>query len=631
MSSYITDWQHTVIPNFKVRPYQQAMYEAIIDHMRHEWVQCKQNKLYAPKPVVSDMTVGAGKSLVIAMLAKHITDHGMKFLNLARAGELVQQNFDEAWAIGCKSSIYSASLKSKSQRYPAIYGTEGTVARAIVPSADFGVNAKTGRANWIPDVLAIDECHMTPFDESDSQYMQIIAHFQRLNPRLMIIGLTGSPFRGAESIIGHFWHDFVGERITTDWAIKNGYLVPPQFGFPPDESLSYDYSSVKPDSVTGDYTSTDLAKVAKEQKAKLTPIMREVVESTHDRHVVLIFAASRSHCKQIAEHLPDGSWAIVTDSTPFKERQEIIARAKAYRKGGEETLRYIINVGVMITGVNIPTIDCIVYLRAVGSLVVLVQSIGRGLRLCDVIDKTDCLVLDYTETMVRLGELYNNPILEQAEFERSSGAGNTKICPRCSTINGEYARRCRGEVPIEQSFDMRCAYFWQSQECPICNTENDMMARECRNPTCKHELRDPNAALLNKAYSDTEWKRVHQMNVKVAKNGSSVVVEYTLGVDEIAREILNPNGTQPWQRAKMNAFLRQHINCKVMRQRAGAIRSAGQFVSQKAMFDVPTHITHRINDKGFSIIHNKRFNSGRLSPVSQEELDATTNESEFSV
>jgi hypothetical protein len=126
--------------------------------MRHEWVQCKQNKLYAPKPVVSDMTVGAGKSLVIAMLAKHITDHGMKFLNLARAGELVQQNFDEAWAIGCKSSIYSASLKSKSQRYPAIYGTEGTVARAIVPSADFGVNAKTGKANWIPDVLAIDEC-----------------------------------------------------------------------------------------------------------------------------------------------------------------------------------------------------------------------------------------------------------------------------------------------------------------------------------------------------------------------------------------------------------------------------------------------------------------------------------------
>ena len=158
MSAYITEWQHTVIPSFEVRPYQQSCYQAIVDHMRQEWVNASKSKLYLPKPIVADLTVGAGKSLIIAMLAKHFTDKGLQFLCLARAAELVQQNFDESWSIGCKASAYSASLKSKSRRYKAIYATEGTVARAIVPNGDFGVNSDTQKPNWLPDVIAIDEC-----------------------------------------------------------------------------------------------------------------------------------------------------------------------------------------------------------------------------------------------------------------------------------------------------------------------------------------------------------------------------------------------------------------------------------------------------------------------------------------
>lgn len=158
MSKYITEWTHTVIPDFQARPFQQACYEAIVDHLRQEWMNASKTQLYLPKPIVGDLTVGAGKSLILAMLAKHVTDRGLKFLCLARAAELVQQNFDEAWSIGCKASAYSASLKSKSRRYNAIYATEGTVARAIVPNGDFGVNSDTQKPNWLPDVIAIDEC-----------------------------------------------------------------------------------------------------------------------------------------------------------------------------------------------------------------------------------------------------------------------------------------------------------------------------------------------------------------------------------------------------------------------------------------------------------------------------------------
>jgi hypothetical protein len=34
-------------------------------------------------------------------------------------------------------------------------------------------------------------------------------------------------------------------------------------------------------------------------------------------------------------------------------------------------------------------------------------------------------------------------------------------------------------------------------------------------------------------------------------------------------------------------------------------------IRNKAMFDCPSHITHRKNDKGFSVINRRKFRSGR--------------------
>lgn len=141
--TYIKEWTHTTIPDFEPRPFQQKGYELFVDYARKEYASGR-----IPKAVFEEMTVGAGKSLLYAMIAKHFTDAGMKFMNLARTGELTKQNFDEAWALGCKASIYSASLGHKSTRYNAVYGTEGTVARAL----------DTKFSEWVPDVLTIDEC-----------------------------------------------------------------------------------------------------------------------------------------------------------------------------------------------------------------------------------------------------------------------------------------------------------------------------------------------------------------------------------------------------------------------------------------------------------------------------------------
>lgn len=70
--------------------------------------------------------------------------------------------------------------------------------------------------------------------------------------------------------------------------------------------------------------------------------------------------------------------------------------------------------------------------------------------------KEDHLVWDFAGTMDDLGQLYFDPILEQAQYQkRKSSKNGPKICPVCKGENSEYARRCIHK----DSNGNRCDYF----------------------------------------------------------------------------------------------------------------------------------------------------------------------------
>src|SRR5699024_12184920 len=91
--------------------------------------------------------------------------------------------------------------------------------------------------------------------------------------------------------------------------------------------------------------------------------------------------------------------------------------------------------------------------------------------------------------MDELGQLYFDPILEQAQFQKRFENGkDPKTCPKCGCVNSFYARRCVNVIDGE-----RCDYFWTSQICENqvdertgkilvkgCGAENDVVARVCR-------------------------------------------------------------------------------------------------------------------------------------------------------
>lgn len=588
-----------------------------------------------PKPSFVTASVGAGKTIMIAMIARRFQDMGWEGLVIARQPEIIEQDAEELWNLSVKNSLFSAALGRKSTAYPLIAGTEGTIINGLFDKKDESGNllSKGALSDFCPRYILIDECHQMKWEDvvSESPETQYGVIMTELNRRckakyghdVIVIGYTGSPFRGTDSIKGAYWkHEIV--NIDTKYLVDIGFLVPTIFGLHDIDDLHYDLSAFESSGSDGtqDFTSEQLKQMQKEilEQGTLTQkIMLKVMELTKNRNGVLITCAGKKHCQEAAKYLPEGSYAIVTEDMGMK------ARRKALKDAYTGKIKYVFQIGCLTTGVNIPLWDTSVILRKIMSLTLLVQLLGRGMRLLkkEQIDagyhKEDHLVLDFSGTMFELGQLYEDPILEEAEAQRSKRSGEQVPCPKCGTMNSPYARRCIGKDAL--SPDGRCEEFFSYIRCGFdkhgirifddgCGTKNDPTARYCRH--CDHVLRDPNAALNERAYTDNEWADVMDFKVQLTKDGEGILYRYWInrcdGKEGWANEVFYPYGGATHMKNMFKAkAIFPHLDDKSMAGKILKCQNAKQFMMYAGLIKAPKRITHRINDKGRDIIHRKDF------------------------
>jgi DNA repair protein RadD len=580
------------------------------NYQQEAFDKCCKSIRYYEGPFFVEASVGAGKTIIMGAICHRAQANGMKVLVLARRGELAEQNSETFREMGVKNSIFSASLGIRSTHFPVVVGTEGTVARAL----------DTELRAFVPDICVFDECHEISYGEDESQYMKIITELSLRNPKLRIIGMTGSPYRGENDILGDFWKSCV-YKIRTPFLVDNGFLVPTFFGFGHDE-VQYDLSAFDiPDHQRSDYTGKELQamqRVLTANEAKTKAIIDEVVELTKNRNAVMITGAGKKHLEQIASFLPKGSYVIITDSTTTKDRRIGLKQISNREK------KYLLQVGCLTTGYDEPLIDTSVIMRRIGSLTLLVQLLGRGMRLLKPkhieagIHKADHLVLDYTDTMLAMADKYENPILEKAQKEKATRPQDLITCPECQTENSIYARRCIG---VHNG--ARCEWFWHSVNCASCGVKNDKCARECR--SCGGYIVDPNAKLIGKHYTDQELLNVYRMTLKHTANAQGVVVEYLIedrkeGAQKVAvrggevfaetvSEVYYPKAKQQWLVGRWKSFMGGHLHHSWFGK---ALKmDVHQIIKNQALFDCPVQMTHRKNEKGESILYRKRFASGR--------------------
>nr|UVM90453.1 MAG: Utp25 [Bacteriophage sp.] len=609
------------------RPYQWLVYEKTAEVIRKFGKQ--------PKPSYVTASVGAGKTIMIAMIARRFQDMGWEGLVIARQGEIIEQDAEELWNLSVKNSLFSASLGRKAYAYPLIAGTEGTIINGLFDkTADDGTVTKSLLSDFTPRYILVDECHQVNWQDiisehPETQYGVIMNELNRrckakYGHEVIVIGYTGSPFRGVESIKGAYWkHEIV--NISTKYLVDLGFLVPTIFGGQDIEDLQYDLHEFASSDVDGvqDFTAEQLKQMENsilKQNEKLDKIMSSVISMTSGRNGVLITCAGKRHCRDVAKYLPEGSYSIVTEDMGQKARRKALKDAATGRK------KYTLQIGCLTTGVNIPYWDTSVILRKIMSLTLLTQLLGRGMRLLKPdqiaagLVKENHLCLDFTGTMFELGSLYEDPILEEAEAQRAKRSGEQVPCPKCQTMNSPYARRCIGKDST--SPDGRCEEFFSFIRCGFdkhgirifddgCGTKNDPTARYCRQ--CDHVLRDPNAALNERAYTDKEWTDVQDFKVELTKDAEGVLYRYLVvkadGKTGWANEVFYPFGGKPKHLRdmfKMKALL-PHLEDKSMLKKMMGCHDAKTFMHYAGLIRAPKRITHRFNDKGRDIIHRKDF------------------------
>ena len=487
---------------YTLRPYQSRAVDRVM-----EWIR------QSIEPCLIDAATGAGKSLIIAEIARQIYDmsKGKSVLCLAPQAELVEQNREKYLLTGEPASIFSASAGGKSLKHPVVFGTPSTVKNSI---SRFG--------NRFAAVI-IDEAHgITPTIKSIIEYMR------DLNPNLRVIGLSATPYRLGEGYIYRLGPDgkpmpdgairepyFAKcvDRITAQELIKQGFLTPPAIGAP--DAEEYDTSNL-------DLSKKDTIDQAFVGHGRLTSqIVADVLAQSKGRQGVMFFAATIQHAEEIMASLPPHNSALVTGKTSKGDRKSILARFLEMR------IKYLVNVLVLTTGFDAPHVDVIAILRRMDSVGLLQQIIGRGLRLHD--GKSDCLVLDYAgniETHCPDGDIFNPQIkahkpsgecppincfcpMCHAENEfsaRPNDAGynvtkdgyfadltGAQIQSEYGPIPAHHGRRCMNLLPIGGGKYGQCQYRWTSKDCPHCDEPNDIAARYCT--SCRGEIINPNEKL----------------------------------------------------------------------------------------------------------------------------------------
>lgn len=359
------------------------------------------------RPLVAAPT-GAGKTLLAAAIVEGALRKGKRVIFTVPALALVDQTIEAFWDEGIRDvGVIQGMHAMTDWGRPVQVASVQTLMRRRIPEAD---------------VVVIDEAHRW-FDF----YGRWMGDEGWANTPM--IGLSATPWtRG----LGR-WYDELIIAATTEELIEKGFLSPFRVFAPAHPDLS----GVR--TVAGDYHEGDLSKAMDK-----SPLVADAVTTwlrLAEWRPTLCFAVDRAHAKHLQGQFEAAgvSAGYIDAFTPSAERKEI---AEKFSRGA---IRVVCSVGCLTTGVDWD-VRCIVLARPTKSEMLYVQMIGRGLRKAD--GKADCLILDHSDTTLRLGFVTDIHHEELDDGKRKSVEASAakpalpKACPQCSYLKPPKVHIC---------------------------------------------------------------------------------------------------------------------------------------------------------------------------------------------
>ncbi|GJD88206.1 Putative DNA repair helicase RadD [Methylobacterium hispanicum] len=385
----------------------------IIDRLRESLIAGRR------RPMLQAPT-GFGKTVVAGAIVRGARAKGKRVLFVVPAISLIDQTVRSFFAEGIHDvGVIQGSHPMTDANRPVQVASIQTLQRRAIPPFD---------------IVVIDEAH---------RWFEMLGTWMAAPDWAAVpfVGLSATPWTKG---LGRHYDDLI-QVTTTAELIAAGYLAPFRVYAPSHPDLD----GVR--TVAGDYHEGDLGEAM--NRPELVADVVRTWQQRGENRPTFVFAVDRAHARHLQGEFERAGVACgyIDAFTKSDDREALFRRFTA----GE--LRVIASVGCLTTGVDLD-VRCIVLARPTKSEMLFVQIIGRGLRTAP--GKDDCLILDHSDTHLRLGfvtDIHHDALDDGRERQKQDRKRHLealpKECPSCAFLKPAKSPKCPacGFKPEKQS------------------------------------------------------------------------------------------------------------------------------------------------------------------------------------
>lgn len=381
-----------------LRPYQQEA----VDTLFKKWDKGDI------RPCVLCLSTGAGKSWVISEIINRVHE---PVLVLQPSKEILEQNVEKLELSGFPAkdiAVCSASAGSW-EIDKVTFATIGTIAKHYKYCKHF-------------TTIIVDECDCVNCDEANGQYLTFFNNLRGEGVTPKITGLTATPFRnqsfrdknglptlycrpltrihttgGKGTPYGDwFWTGGIIYKCEIPYLQELGYLVKTKY-----YQVDTDWSFVKNYPTTVDFDTDGMTRWM-ENDRNLSRFHQAVAWCKDNGFKTIVFTPNIEMNGRLTNCIRSlGATADTMDSLndSRKSRQ---AKMGAFRTG---EFQFLVNVGMVGRGVDVPSVDCVILARPTKSLQLYMQYIGRALRLDPEQPDKIARIFDLSGNVARFGRV----------------------------------------------------------------------------------------------------------------------------------------------------------------------------------------------------------------------------------
>lgn len=374
-----------------LRDYQQEALVALANYWRQK-----------TEPCVLQLATGAGKSWIIAEIVRQT---GQQVLVLQPSKEILEQNYEKILLAGVpEKDVQICSASAGSWKIGKItLATIGTIAKHWVHCRRF-------------KIIVVDECDVCPVDRVDSQYVKF---FNNL-PEARIVGLTATPWRnqvfaqkymdpqvfcrpltriycrdGKNEPRGEwFWKGGIIYKCGIDRLQSRGYLSPTVYHI-----AEADWSFVRDVAGRADFDTEDMTKFM-DIEANTSRFTQAITWCMKNGLKTIVFSPNIDMNFRLANCIKALGGTVETMDSDNDTRISRTEKMERFR-GGD--FQFLVNVGMVGRGVDVPSVDAVVLCRPTKSLSLYMQYVGRCLRIDPENPDKIAYILDLSGNVDRFG------------------------------------------------------------------------------------------------------------------------------------------------------------------------------------------------------------------------------------